>query len=211
MGKGEINRAGAAFGELLQPLDILRLDLPFLGGHFTDGVEVGQGVIDDMGGGQAVQALLEPVGEDGRDTEDFGAGLPQGLHHFDAAAGSGDQILHYDDFLPLFQFALNAVLAAMVLVAGADVAHGQVHQVAHDSGVGDAGGGRAHQHLHIRVMGADQLHQPLLYVRADGGGGEGQAVVAVDGALDAGGPGKGLVRPQEYGTDRQKVMGDLAF
>ena len=84
MGKGEINRAGAAFGasrkrnkrslfrrypglvtgigpELLQPLDILRLDLPFLGGHFTDGVEVGQGVIDDMGGGQAVQALLEPA------------------------------------------------------------------------------------------------------------------------------------------------------
>ena len=99
----------------------------------------------------------------------------------------------------------------MVLVAGADVAHGQVHQVAHDGRVSDAGGGRAHQHLRIRVMGADQLHQALLHGRADGGSGEGQAVVAVDGALDAAGPGEGLVRPQEHRADAQQIVGDFTF
>ena len=46
--------------ELLQPLDILRLDLPFLGGHFTDGVEVGQGVIDDMAAARRSRPFWSP-------------------------------------------------------------------------------------------------------------------------------------------------------
>ena len=99
-------------------------------------------MVDDIGGGQTVQALLEPVGEDGHDAQNLGAGLPQGLHHFNAAAAGGDQVLHHHDLLALLQLALDAVLAAVVLVAGADIAHGQVHEMAHDGGVGDAGGGR---------------------------------------------------------------------
>ena len=62
-----------------------------------------------------------------------------------------------------------------------------------------------------RYMGADQLHQALLHGRADGGSGEGQAVVAVDGALDAAGPGEGLVRPQEHRADAQQIVGDFTF
>ena len=168
-------------------------------------------MVDDIRGGQPVQALLEPVSEDGCDAENLGTRLPQRLYNFNAAAGGGDQVLHHNDLLALLQPALDAVLAAVVLVAGADVAHGQVHQVAHDGRVSDAGGGRAHQHLRIRVMGADQLHQALLHGRADGGSGEGQAVVAVDGALDAAGPGEGLVRPQEHRADAQQIVGDFTF
>ena len=46
---------------------------------------------------------------------------------------------------------------------------------------------------------------------AYGGSGEGQAVVAVDGALDAAGPGEGLVRPQEHRADAQQIVGDFTF
>ena len=77
-----------------------------------------------------------------------------------------------------------------------------------DGRVGDAGGGGAHQDLHGGIVLADQVHQTLFHVGADGGGRQGQAVVTVDGALDAAGPGEGLVGPQEHGADAQQVMGN---
>ena len=98
------------------------------------------------------------------DAENFGAGLPQSLHHLNAAAGGGDQVLHHHYLLALFQPALDAVLTAMVLVAGADIAHGQIHEMAHDGGVSDAGGGGAHQHLRLWIVGADQLRESLFHV-----------------------------------------------
>ena len=83
--------------------------------------------------------------------------------------------------------------------------------MAHDGGMGDACGGGAHQHFHVGIVLPDQLHQALLHLGTDGGGGEGQAVVAVDGALDAAGPGEGLVRPQEHRADAQQIVGDFTF
>ena len=62
--------------EPLQPLNVLRLDLPLLSGRLADGIEVGEGVVDDIRGGQPVQALLEPVSEDGCDAENLGTRLP---------------------------------------------------------------------------------------------------------------------------------------
>ena len=73
--------------------------------------------------------------------------------------------------------------------------------MARDGGVGDARRRSAHENLHTGIVLADKVHQPLLHMGADLGGGEGQAVVAVDGALDAAGPGKGLVRAEEHRAD----------
>jgi hypothetical protein len=42
-------------------------------------------------------------------------------------------------------------------------------------------------------------------------GGEGQAIVTVDRALDAAGPGEGLVRPEKNGADGQKIFRNLNF
>ena len=147
-----------------------------------------------MCSGKPVQTLLEAVGEDRDDAKNFRAGIPQSLHHLNAASGSGDQVFHHHYLLALFQPALDAVLTAMVLVAGADIAHGQIHEMTHNGGVSDACGGGAHQHLGLWIVGADQLRQSLFHVGADGGGGQSQTVVAVDGTFDAAGPGEGLVR-----------------
>ena len=46
---------------------------------------------------------------------------------------------------------------------------------------------------------------------ADGGGGEGQAVVAVNGAFDAAGPGERLVGAQKDRADAEKIMGNGVF
>ena len=99
----------------------------------------------------------------------------------------------------------------MVLAAGADVAHGQAHEVAHDGGVGDARRRSAHENFHTGIVLADEVHQPLLHVGADLRGGEGQAVVAVDGAFNAAGPGEGLVRAEEHRADGEQVVGDGLF
>ena len=85
------------------------------------------------------------------------------------------------------------------------------HDMAHDGGVGDACGGGAHQDLYFRVVLADQVHQALFHMGADGGRRQGQAVVAVDGALDAGSLGEGLVGPQKDRSDREQVMGNGVF
>ena len=83
--------------------------------------------------------------------------------------------------------------------------------MADDGGVGNTGGGGAHQDFHGGEVLADQIHQTGFHMSADFGSGQSQAVVTVDGALDAGGPGEGLIGTQEHGADAQQVMGDGFF
>ena len=97
----------------------------------------------------------------------------------------------------------------MILVAGANVAHGHTKQVGGDGGVRDAGGGGSHEHLRVGVVLADELCQPLLNVRAHSRGGQGETVVAVYRAFDAACPCEGLFRAEVYGADGQEVSGDL--
>ena len=62
----------------------------------------------------------------------------QSFHDLDHAAARRDQIFDDDDLLPRFEFALDAVLSAVILCARADVAHRQSHQMRRDRRVGDA-------------------------------------------------------------------------
>ena len=80
--------------------------------------------------------------------------------------------------------------------------------MAGDGGVGDAGGGGAHEDLGVRVLPADGLGEGVFHVVSHLGRGEGQAVVAVDRALDAAGPGEGLLRAEEDRLDLQQVLRD---
>ena len=165
-------------------------------------------MVFDSGGGEALETGLEVVGEDGDDAEDVGAGLAEGLDDLDAAAAGGDEVLDDDDLLAGLEAALDAVLASVVLGAGANVAHGQAHQVGADGGVGDAGGGGAHEDLGVGVVAPDERDETLFDVRAHLRRGEREAVVAIDGALDAGGPGEGIVGTQKNRAYRQEVAGD---
>ena len=97
----------------------------------------------------------------------------------------------------------------MVLLPGADIAHGQAQQVGGDGGMGNPGGGGAHQNLRPRVFPADGLSHGPLHIVPHLGGGEGQAVVAVHGALDAAGPEEGLLRAEEYRAYIQQVLGNF--
>ena len=83
--------------------------------------------------------------------------------------------------------------------------------MADDGGVGDARRARAHQYLHIGIVGANDLAQCAFHLRAHLGRGQDQAVVTVDRALDAAGPGEGLVRPQEHRADAQQIVGDFTL
>ncbi len=87
-------------------------------------------------------ALVHAVGEDADDAQHLRAGGPQGDHGVQHTAAGGDQVL--DDHHPLAggQLALDLVPAAVILAAGADVAHRQAQQVGGDGGMGDTGGGR---------------------------------------------------------------------
>ena len=49
-----------------------------------------------------------------------------------------------------------------------------------------------------------------LHLGADVRGGQDEAVVTIDGTFDAAGPGERLVRPEEYGADRQQILCDAA-
>ena len=162
-----------------------------------------------MGRGQPLQPLLHPVGEDADDAQHLRPRVPEGLHHLNDAASGGDQILHHHHLPALFQPALNLVLPAMVLLSGADIAHGQPQQMGGDGGVGNAGGSGAHERFHVRVFPADGLGQGVLHIAAHLGVGEGQAVVAVHRALDAAGPDKGLLRAEEYRANLQQVLGNF--
>ena len=97
----------------------------------------------------------------------------------------------------------------MVLGSAADVAHGQAHQVACNGSVGNARRGGTHQDLHLRVVLPNQAGQTLLHIGADLHVRQGQPVVTVHRAFDAGSPGKGLVRPEKDGLNLQKILGNL--
>ncbi len=81
--------------------------------------------------------------------------------------------------------------------------------MAADGGVGDAGGGGAHEDFALGVVFAYEGDEAFLDVGADFGGGEGEAVVTVDGAVDAACPSKGVVGTEEDGSDGEEVVGDL--
>ena len=83
--------------------------------------------------------------------------------------------------------------------------------MADDGGVGDARGGRAHQHLNLGKVLAHQRGQPLFDLGAHCGRGQRQAIVAIDGALDAAGPGEGLVGAEDDGLNAQKSLCNLLF
>ena len=68
-----------------------------------------------------------------------------------------------------------------------------------DGGVGDAGGGGAHEDFHRGVFLPDGLRKGGLHVVSHFRRGEGEAVVTVDRAFDAAGPGEGFFRPEEDG------------
>ena len=192
-----------------EPGDVLLPDVALRRRHLGDGVKIGEADVFHPGLRQPLQALFHAVGEDADDAQHLGPGLPQHVHHLDDAAAGGDEVLHYHHPLARLQPALDLVPAAVVLAAGADVAHGQIQQVAGDGGVGDTGGGGAHEDLNRGILPADGLRQGVLHAAADRRGGEGEAVVAVHGALDAAGPGEGLLRPEEDGLDAEQVPCNL--
>ena len=74
-------------------------------------------------------------------------------------------------------------------------------------GMGDAGRGGSHQGLAAGIILADGFRQPgfdaVAYFRCA----EDETVVAVDGALDATGPGKRLLRSEKDGADGEQVAG----
>ena len=83
--------------------------------------------------------------------------------------------------------------------------------MADDGGVGDARGGGAHQDLDLGVVLLHHLGEGVFHVEAGRHIREDEAVVGIDGALDAARPGEGLVRAEEDGPDPQKVSCDLLF
>ena len=69
--------------------------------------------------------------------------------------------------------------------------------------MGDACGRGALQHFDLRIVLFDQRLEPGLDVRPNSRIGEDQAVVTVNRALDAAGPGKGIIRAEENRLDVQ--------
>ena len=80
-----------------------------------------------------------------------------------------------------------------------------------DGGVGYARRGRAHEHFGLGELARHRLGYGGLDHTAHVGRREDEAVVAVDGALYAAGPGEGLLRPEEHRADGQKAAGHALF
>ena len=186
-------------------------DVAAFGGHFGDDVEVGEAHVLHIGFGHAFEALLHAVGEDAGHAEHFGTGFTEHLDHVEHGTAGGDEVFDDHDLLAGFEAAFDLVAAAVVLGAGAHIAHGQAHDVAHDGGMGDAGGAGAHEHFAFGVDFTHDLSQAVFHVVAHFGRGQGEAVVAVHRALDAAGPGEGFVGAEEHGFDGKKVFGDKLF
>ena len=93
---------------------------------------------------------------------------------------------------------LDAVVASVAFRLGAHVAHGQVQDGGGDGGMGDAGGGGAHEHLAFRPVLAHEGGESVLHLLPYGGSREGEAVVAVDRAFYAACPGERLFGAQEH-------------
>ena len=72
--------------------------------------------------------------------------------------------------------------------------------------MGDAGRRGAHQHFGLGKLRADDLSQARLDVLAHLGGGQGQTVVAINGAFDTARPRERLLGTQEYRADREQVF-----
>ena len=87
----------------------------------------------------------------------------------------------------------------------------QTEEMRSDCGVGDASGGCAHKHLALREMLPYQSREAVFDFLPHLRGGECQAVVAVDWALDAARPGEWLLGPEEHGTDAQQFFCNLFF
>ena len=151
---------------------------------------------------------MHAVGKDAHHAQHVGPGVPQRLHHADDAAAGGDQVLNDHHALARLQPALDLILAAVILAAGADISHGQTQNMAGNGGVGDAGGGGAHQHLRCGIELAHGVGNGLLHLIAHLRRGEDQAVVTVNGAFDAAGPEKRLLRPEKNGSDGEQAAGD---
>gem|GEM_PF-6047488 len=180
-------------------------------GHVHQDVQVAKGVVLRIRGCDALQAAFHPVGEDGDDAQHLGAGLPKGLDHLDGAAAGGDEVLDDDDFRAGVHLPLDPVRPAVGLGLAADVPHGQVQDGRRDGGVGDSGCGGTHKHFAIRVIALYKLRESVLHLLAHPGSGEGEAVVAVDRALDTAGPGERLLGTQENGADGEEGGGYLSF
>ena len=119
------------------------------------------------------------------------------------AAARGDEVFDDNDLLARLEAAFNLVFAAVILAGAADVAHGQAHHLRSDGGVGDTGGAGPHEDLGIRVFAADSLHEGGLDLGTDLRGGQDEAVIAVDRAFDAAGPGERFVRPEKDSVNRE--------
>ena len=138
-----------------QARDVALRDVLFLGADAGDRVEVGQADVLHIRRGELFQPLLHAVGEDAHHAQHLSARFAQRVNRVDDAAAGGDEILDDHDLLAAVQTALDAVFAAVILIAGADIAHRQTQQVGGDGGVGDTGGGGTHEHLGLRIFAAD--------------------------------------------------------
>ena len=202
---------GGVFAEGQQPRDVGLGDVALLRTRAGDGVQIREAHVFDLRGGEPLHALFHAVGKDAHDAEHLRAGLPQHVHDLKDTAARGDQILHHDDLLALFQPPFDLVLAAVVLAGRAHIAHGKAHHMADDGGVGDAGRGRAHEHLRLRILAPDRLGDGALDQITRLGRGQDEAVVAVDGALDAAGPRERLLRAQKHCLDREQAARNFVF
>ena len=174
--------------------NILVCDIALGGSHLGQGVKVRQAVVHHIGSSQALHALLQTVGEDGGNTQHLSTGLAQHINHFQHRAAGGDQILNHHDFSARLHFALNLVLAAVILMTGAHITHGQVQNGSGNGCVGNTRRRGAHQHLRFRELLFYNLSQSGLHIFPYRRSGQSQPVIAVNGAVDTGSPGKGIVR-----------------
>ena len=197
--------------ELNQPDNVFLLDIVLLHCNSSDHIKICQAHVLHVCRGQPLETLFHAVGEDAHHTEHLRACRAQNLHHVQNASAGGNEVLHHYDLLTLFKSSFDLVLPAMVLARAADIAHWKLHHVSDNGRVRDTCRARAHKHLRLRIFALNGLHDRRLHLRAHIGCSENQAIVAVDGAFDAAGPGEGLVRTEEYRTDGEQSLRNAAF
>ena len=86
----------------------------------------------------------------------------------------------------------------------------EAEQMRGDGGVGDARRGGAHQNLRLRKLTVYRVRNGALDCLTHGGGGENEAVIAIDRAFDAARPGKRLLRAQKDRADGEQALSDPA-
>ena len=90
-------------------LDIIGADVAGFYGDFDQRIIVGRRYVLYVCGRQPVKALLQAIGENRRDTQDFRARFAQHIDDVDAAAAGGDQIFDDDDLRPRLAASLNLI------------------------------------------------------------------------------------------------------